>query len=1251
MERGWLLACFFGLTCFLLSISLQQMTSYASRVGIRVRAAVMTAVYRKALVTEAVASKAGDVLTLVANDCSRLHEGCTNIHYLWSGPLECATIIGLVFGEVGVAAVVGVVVIVLVIPLQYGLGILIARIRRTNGLTTDSRVQIMHEIVSAIKLVKFYAWEASFAETVTKLRAQETKLLRRSSILKSIHLMVVFLIPPLLVLGIFAVYLNWQDKKLESPSAFTILSMFNTLRFPLVVLPVALKNFSDTLNALKRIQGFLNSPEIQPVPKSSNVGITYNNATLSYKLGGTEEDVAGQSLGVIDPRQGTVSALTHEQFTKNASAHSAGSVADSQSDSRVVSRLNSFEKTEFQLKGLNFDVRPGQIIAVVGPVGGGKSTIINGILGEAKIVSGSMTVGGTLAYVPQTAWIQQATVRDNILFGRPFDEERYRKTIFACALERDCEILPDGDLTEIGESGINLSGGQKQRIALARAVYSDADIMLFDSPLSAVDQHTCNHIFRHCIKGELLRGKITVLLTHQLHLLQSCDLVCIIADGQMRYCGPHSRAALAEHFSENAAEIAEKSLQGVYSDDLPQKPEEVPAEKRSPHMVRRGSKLIHPLENPTGTPKFDAKSDDKAEGLKLKRKPSMSGRDPELEAAEPPVSKESRKDRFKSKERSVTWDTYYQWFYRMTIAAALISLVMYAGTQVVRILSDLFVRRWTRRKAAMLDTKYTIIYMIYVIVFMVALLFRGLIWFFTAIRAATILHDDLFRNVLRAPLSFFTVTPMGPLLNCFSKQQDQVDETLPDAFHMGTIYFMILGTTVGVIISVIPYFAIILGILVIVFFLLQKFQGPLANFLKMRTAASNTPIFAHVAESLRGILVLRAFEAEPRFRRDSLAHINKSNTFLFNLEHLQCAGAFLLDTYASLMVLATALFVVGFHDKSYMDGANAGLVISNCLQMLVFLTLMVRAFTEARAQMSAVESILHYTNQTKLLKEGSQLDDKPATPMSSVHGPGDQKAIIPIGSSATGGMAARPKWPSAGLIEFDGVTMSYFKDSPPVLRQVTFTIHPREKIGIVGRTGSGKSSLLIAMFRLVEPSGGTIIIDGRDVSKMPLDELRGSLSIIPQEPVLFKGTIRSNMDPFNLYSDDQLWTAIRTAHLEATVSALPLKLDAPVLEHGRNFSLGQKQLFCLARVILKDSKILVLDEATAALDLDTDALIQATIREFCRDRVVMTIAHRLETVMDYDKILFMDHGRVIEFGKREDLLADPKSAFYSLVNG
>eukprot|EP01122_Echinamoeba_exundans_P011726 TRINITY_DN4766_c0_g1_i1.p1 TRINITY_DN4766_c0_g1~~TRINITY_DN4766_c0_g1_i1.p1 ORF type:complete len:1175 (+),score=383.98 TRINITY_DN4766_c0_g1_i1:538-4062(+) len=1078
---------------------LQQMSSQCSRVGIRIRAAMISAVYNKAVRVEGIEAHVGDVIGLVSADAYRLYEGCTYFHYLWSGPLEALAIIILLIVLTGVSALIGLGILLLLVPFQFWLARLMTVYRRSGIAATEHRVGIMHEILLAIKMVKFYAWEESFAKKVSEIRDEELSYMKKSACVKSVNLMTVFVIPPLLALSIFSIYVFFvsADNVLPAAVAFTTLSLFNTLRFPLVVLPRAVRTVADAWAASERLEEFLLRPEMEEMKRGKKPVIKFKKADIGYLACGTV------------------------------------------------------------LKNINLTIPAGSLWGVVGPVGGGKTTLVSALLGEARILSGSLKTGGTVAYVPQNPWVQHGTVRENILFGLPYDEKRYENAVFSCALKPDLAMLPKGDETEIGERGINVSGGQKQRIALARAVYSGADMYILDTPLSAVDQHTCSHIFTHAIKGAM-KGKTVVLVTHQIELLDRCDFMSVIKKGEMRYFGKFDAAVIKKEFP------------GWESHTVDHQQEEGPQKKKNDKVER---------------------------------------------AVVPDTSEAEAK--LKGKAKRNAWQV---WFKNAGYAASVLAAVIAIITQSIRIVSDWFIRYWVadglKAVTDRLGPRTTIpIYAGLVAGFLIFLLVRGLWFYHYALKSATLMHNKLFAKIVAAPISFFTITPLGPLLNSFSKDQDSVDSGLPDSVHITMIYALITLTTVVLVCIEIPYYIIVASLLIIGFALMQWYATPAVKTVKSYVQKTNSPIFSHVSETLHGISIVRAFGATPRFLRDNLKIIDRNHRAQFNADHVNLWISFWLDLLAAFLMLATVLFVVGINS---IGAAGGGLAISNSIQTFVFFSMVVRGFSDFNSEVNSVQRIDNYIRKTQ--------------------------------SEKTDVIDALPdNWPPAGKIEYKDVVLSYFPGYPPVLNGVTLTIKPGEKIGIVGRTGSGKSTLMMALFRLVELERGSVVIDGVDIGHVGLREFRGKLSIIPQEPVMFRGTIRSNLDPFNQYSDEALWNSLELSGLKKSVDAMDGKLEAKVDEGGSNFSLGQKQLFCLARAVLKDSKILVLDEATAAMDLETDGFIQKTIRKVFWDRTVLTIAHRLDTIIDSDRILVMNRGRVQEFDTVFNLLSNKESEFYQLV--
>ncbi|KAG2422455.1 hypothetical protein HXX76_016025 [Chlamydomonas incerta] len=1241
---GWILSTMFFLDSILVGIALQRMGDACVRVGIKIRASLMTAVYRKTFRIHNVHEE--NVVSLVATDCAKLYEGVAHLQNVWTAPLEAIAIIALLLyltnGTYGLPAL-GVVVFIL--PLQYYLGYRIAKYKLETVEVSDARVQRMHEVLLAIKLVKFYVWEKSFAKQVSDVRVQEIKLMSRTAVIKTINLCVVFAVPPLIALVIFATYV-FNQGPFDSTFAFTVLSLFNTLRFPLVVLPKALRGSSEAIASLQRLERYMLMEEFEDAPKSKIVEARFDNTVLSYP--GSKED--------------------------------------------------------FRLNIPTFEVKTGEVVAVVGRVGSGKSSIFQAVLNHMNLESGALHVGGTMAYVPQTPWVQNLTLRDNITFGLPFDEDKYKRVIHACALELDLQILPKGDQTMAGERGINLSGGQRQRVCLARAAYHDCDLILLDNPLSAVDQHTARHIFDKCIKG-IFKDKAVIWITHQLELLPEVTNICITDSGKSLYFGPYNPEALNKHLPVDHLLFAtvEAGESGVQKPAEGEKKDDEQPEKKSNTIegwkhkdsdgrksFQRSSKAgIRPSDSVQDSLNKLAQEEEKhAEEAKSHERRSAeqrkSGQRPlgrvseEVNPAALDETPEEIAALFNGVPRRVTVGQSFMVYVRAGgLLLFIFTMCVFAFTQTVRILSDTWIRWWASPdyfgfypsgsyknyvnpdpKYDTMDeasTAYILGYFGFVMLFVICLLCRDTLFSYWHLRGAIKLHNDLFFRVLRAPLLFFLRTPVGDILNAFAKDMDTIDETLPDTLHMSTIYLMILLTSLGIVTSALYIYAALTGALFLAFGTMQQVYLPAATLMKRWAGETSSMVFVHVDESLHGMEVIKAFDAENYFIQENIRRINENHLAVFNTEQCHLWLAFWCDFYGAIMVLATCLLSVAYKEK--VGPAAVGLAISNTIQVLVFFTWVVRGAADTVSMWDAVERIATFVSNVP------QENDLAPAPLPGAAAPGasagnltgmgeKSKSLVEIKVEGEGLVSADgepPKdWPTQGDIRFEKVCLRYYPGAPLALKYVSFHINDGEKIGVVGRTGSGKTTLLMALFRMFELAYGRIVIDGINMAHIKLQKVRAGIAIIPQEPVMFKGTVRSNLDPFGDQPDAELWRALELVHLKEAVTELG-GLDSGVSEGGSNFSLGQKQLVCMARCVLKRTRILVLDEATAAMDLQTDALIQKTIRKAFADRTTVTIAHRLDTIIFSDRILAMAAGQLKEFDSPITLLKSPASFFTKLV--
>jgi len=1165
-HTSWVLCFFFWLSCICLSICIQQMAASSSKIGLRMKSAVSTSVYRKALTYDRHQSHT-DIVSLVATDCTKLAEACTTLQYLWSGILEATAIMAVLLGFVGKAALPGCAIMLLLLPFQYLTGVAISRMRKRVVNASDARVNLMDEILCAIKLVKMYAWERRFADSVETLRAQETRLAQIGGWLKSINLMVVFLLPPLIALSIFSVYELEHD--LDNALAFTTLSLFNTLRLPLIQLPKSLRSLGEAIAASERIQSFLLCTDRELKPRAKTTEIVFDKACFTY----------GASQAAL-------------------------------------------------LQDITISIPTGSLAMVAGPVGSGKSNFLQAIMGQMMRLSGSESVGGDFAYVPQTPWCCHGTVRDNILFGKPYNDKFYKAVIFACALETDLALMEEGDATQIGERGMNLSGGQKQRIALARAAYSGADVYLLDAPLSAVDMYTCVHIFKHCIKGIMMgRGSSVVLVTHQVELFIHATVLAVMNKGTMQYVGPYDPGAVQKFFpnatiTETTSLICE-AREKTFSDSLSRQISGELSRKESgnsqPHELESSLTIIDAL-NPVGSVKVSAKTF-RAELLHIEVNAGKVEENtpkvtiPSDEALKPslvvPVADKHAVHTSKGPNGILALAI------EMRLYLVFISVAIFVATQVCRIYSDIWISVWVVRKyEGKSGHWYVGVYGGYVACFMVLLSMRGSFFFWMGGRAASRMHTKMFKSMLKAPMAFFTATPLGNVLSTFSKDMDCIDEMLLDEIHNLGFDVMILGTTICVVIKVLPVFAVVVGVLGFSFSYYFYWYMSTSRLLKEVAGTSSSSVVASVSETLQGMDVILAYKAEDRFRTRTRSLMATASVANYNLEMLQLWLSFRLDCIGSLLVLGTCLLAVGLEGVS---AAYAGLAVSNSFQILLFFSLMVKGAADIGCHISSVERVVGLSN----------IEPEADLPFSTETCPAEQ-------------------WPAFGEVNFRDVVMSYAPHLPCVLKGVSFAIERSEKVGVAGRTGAGKSSLIMAIFRLANLSQGSVHIDGIDIGKLTLGELRRRIAIIPQEPVMFCGSLRSNLDPFGERTDDQLLKVLDSCLLNDMLQSHPDMLNMYVAHRGANFSLGQQQLLCLARAMLNPSKLLLLDEATAALDSDTDAAVQRVLRTNFADRTTITIAHRLDTIIDSDKILVMDAGKVAEFDSPYNLLGNPTSIFAQL---
>uniref|UniRef100_A0A671UTH0 ATP binding cassette subfamily C member 4 (PEL blood group) n=1 Tax=Sparus aurata TaxID=8175 RepID=A0A671UTH0_SPAAU len=780
-----------------------------------------------------------------------------------------------------------------------------------------------------------------------------------------------------------------------------------------------------------------------------------------------------------------------------------------------------------------------------------QSSLLSAILGELSQESGVVKVRGELTYTSQQAWILPGTIRSNILFGKALNPQKYERVLRACALKRDMDLLPGGDLTMVGDRGANLSGGQKARVNLARAVYQDADIYLLDDPLSAVDAEVGKHLFEECICG-LLRKKPRILVTHQLQYLKAADEILVLKEGQMVARGTYSE------------------LQGSGLDftSLLSKEEEVQEEER---QGTTPTSVAHSLSSMSSL---------------------ASSKYSLIEGADPLPVEEHRS------EGNIGLRMYVKYFKAGANFLVLLVLVLLNALH-CRVLMDIFFFHASGLTATSVVFGFL----------------RSLLFFNVLVSSAQTLHNSMFDAILRTPVHFFDVNPIGRILNRFSKDIGYLDSLLPWTF---VDFIQVLLQVIGVIAVaavIIPWILIPVVPLLAVFLFLRCYFLQTSRDIKRLESTTRSPVFSHLSSSLQGLSTIRAFKAQQRFQQmfDDYQDLHSEAWFLFLTTSRWFAVR--LDGICSIFVTVTAFGCLYLRDG--LEPGAVGLALSYAMTLTGMFQWGVRQSAEIENMMTSVERVVEYA---ELESEAPwQTDTQP---------PHD--------------------WPKTGSITFDRVNFSYSASEPLVLKNLTVVFTSREKVGIVGRTGAGKSSLISALFRLAEPEG-RIMIDGFRTSEIGLHTLRQKMSIIPQDPVLFTGTVRKNLDPFRQHTDEDLWNALQEVQMKAVVEDLPNKLETVLMESGSNFSMGQRQLVCLARAILRKNRILIIDEATANVDPRTDSLIQQTIRDKFHECTVLTIAHRLNTIIDCDRILVLAAGRIQEYDQPYVLLQNPDGLFYQMV--
>nr|GAT42967.1 predicted protein [Mycena chlorophos] len=1126
--------------------------------GMRVRAGLVTAIFSKAmLLSNDNKSSTGDTINLMSVDAIRLQDLTNYVVMIFSGPLQISLAFISLYSLIGWACFVGVAIMVGSIPLTTAIARRLKKMQQQQMKNRDERTRLMSELLANIRSIKLYAWESAFMKRIFSVRNdRELKMLRKIGLLNSFSMTLWSGIPLLVAFASLATAAWTSSKPLTADVIFPCISLFMLLQFPIAMLSNVLSSIIESMVSVERLANFFAASELQPDAR---------------------EIAINPNLEIGDE----VLRITGGEFRWDSK--------------QVVPTLED----------ISVIARKGQLTAIMGRVGAGKTSLLSAIIGDMVRTDGSVKLFGTVSYAPQNPWIMSATVRDNILFNHVYDEDFYNRVLEACALGPDLTLLPQGDLTEVGEKGITLSGGQRARISLARAVYARADLVLLDDVLAAVDSHVAAHVFQHVIgPNGLLASHARILVTNSIAFISKFQQIVYIRRGIISECGPYQ--SLMQNVEGDVCKLVRGHGTGTASGS-------------STPFIRSGS----------ATPSEDLSVTVISEQVGVVSEKLLAGNTfPRAILAPPKAVREansaglSAEHREKGRVKAKVYTEYIAAASRMGFAVYVACTTL---QQVGTLLANLTLRAWADHNEQVGHTsgmgKYLVIYGACTLgSTLVGGVARVIIWVLCSLRSSKRLHHSMLTSLMNAPLSFFELTPTGRTLNLFSRDLYVVDQLL--ARYIENVVRTSLVCLSILIVIGFSFPAFLISVIPLGWFYMRTMNYYLSTSreLKRLDAVSKSPIFAWFSESLAGVSTIRSFDQQAVFIRANQRHIDRNQICYLPSISVNRWLSIRLEIVGAVIILLVSLLANVALTTTGVDAGLVGLVLSYAMNATSSLNWVVRSASDVEQNIVSVERILH------------QIEVEPERPHYIEEAKVDDR------------------WPSAGKIEFRNYTTRYRPELEPILHDISLEINPAEKIGICGRTGAGKSSLLLALFRIIEPSAGSIAIDGVDISQIGLHDLRSSISIVPQSPDLFEGTLRLNIDPVEQHSDAEIWVALEQAHLKEYVQSLPEGLDAPVREGGQSLSAGQRQLLCFARALLRKSKILVLDEATSAVDLDTDKAIQDIIQgPAFADVTIITIAHRLNTIIGGSRILVLNAGRVAEFDMPQTLLADKESIFYSLA--
>ncbi|XP_014489002.1 PREDICTED: ATP-binding cassette sub-family C member Sur [Dinoponera quadriceps] len=1395
-QNGYFLGIVVFLAIILQSTLSQAYTHILYVAGIRLKTALQALIYDKALrlpswsISEEEkpsdkdkeqhshpqAADIGTLTNLMAEDAYNVMSFFWVGHYVWAIPLKITAIIFLLYLKLGISAIIGSICCILIVtPMQLILGKQMSVNSTCITEKSDARLRLVNEILQGMRLIKLRAWENVFEDRIRKARDEELKLLDKNSIYCTLIDFVTHASSILVTLFTFGIYFWLEERNLDAGNVFASLALFSQMAVPLFIFPTIVPIIINAMVSTTRLEDFLRIPEVMnilPEPPNQRSSVieerfSKNNLYIENEANKMASVTTCGSLDdIVESEEDRQPSVSQEFYLTIDSSIDTVFERDPKVPDSVVKITPSIftwgsDDNTLVVDTLNFP--RGQLTLIVGKTGSGKTSLLQALLGEIQRISGSVewTKGLKIAYVAQRPWLLNSTLKDNILFGSTYCSQRYLNVLRACALQPDVDILPGRDLTRIGERGINLSGGQKQRVTIARAIYNDADVLLLDDPLSALDQHVGQHIFDNGVRKSLLRsGRTVIMVTHRLELLSTAHQVIVMDGCRVRAVGTKSsiedadpelaaewRVAASREQDDGGSQRTARDRWSLIrlvsrigfnvkdrhaSDgswnvdrdahvnppvfvplrlrrttlgsrylacdltDLPVSTEEwsigrkrsktcrdtvrstsLQPQRRPPPVLRQSSTPTI-LENRYVAPRkrnntydngqhnsvlkqlFSTRVIVQPEDTTINRDKSVlrklvpgsnkihqhqehdhlpaklllwrkSQNSDDINEVEEVFDDEDvdEQNRFEADDKSglVTAMIWIEYFRAGGWLSGNAYIITALACQLLRVCMDLWLSQWTDQNTHWSINEYedTVSYFKIYVIISVGSIFASLLFNITSqwagARARRRLHREAVSGLLGAPISFFDCNPVGKILNRFSADIGVIDKKLSTSIKRLTFFVLLCSSSIIVNVAISLWFFFAAFLTICAYYILQKFYRQSARQLQRLDGSTRGPVAAHFSETLSGLPTLRAFKQEDRFMEEAMKRLD-ANTNAFLILHTSDRWLGIALDYLGAVIVVTAIFAALHSAELYpsrVTPALVGLAINYTLVVPIYLNWVVKFTANIEMYMGSVARISAYRN----------------TQPENYH---------------ENGLGVPDNWPNKGNIFFDNVSLNYDVDRDPVIANLTLRIPAGQKLGICGRTGSGKSSTVAALFQLIEISQGRISIDGIDIRQVPLRTLRSRLLAIPQDAIMFSGTIRENLDPLSEHEDQEIWQALELSQMKEIIASHPDGLNFEVREGGENFSTGQLQLLCMARAVLQRSSIVVLDEATSALDVATEkSLLQAVAVAFA-DKTVITIAHRAMALLDCDRIVVFEEGKIVEEGSPANLMQRQDGIFVTMMN-